>query len=330
MPSKLDTLLDEPEKDSGGISLTDLDSIFSDPIGTTTTTTQSTRSGRDRGIVPTLGLSRQEERGLAAGAGALAGPVVKKGVDYLFPGSEARTAEGAKKLQEQQRITKMLQNMRDEELLRLGIKPTDLTPSSTTSGTKWIRGWAGMDKTIEGGVPEAAAAYQRSKGQGKITGRMTKKFGPLEPGQSLVDKLMQQSAANETAAAARAEAEAAANAAAKAKLAEATPGPLSRVSRVLGSPAVGGATAGLSFYDAYRRFMDGDRTGAVISALGGAAGIAALFGGGFPAAAIGLATVPAGMAYDWYQDKKAAEEQDARRQYYQSNPVAQPPLPADQ
>lgn len=314
MPTTLDTLMDEPGKGGEGTNLADLDEIFGAPIGPSKTAGTTSRAPREQGIIPELGLSRQEERGVAAGAGALAGPVVKQAANYLLPSAEARTAEGAKKLQEQQRIAKMLQNMRDEELLRMGIKPTPTAAAApATSGTNWIRNWAGMDKTIEGGVPEAAAAYQRSKGQGKVTSKMTKRFGPLEPGQSLVDKLMQQSASSESAAAARAEAEAAAEAAAKAKLTAATPGPLSRVSRVLASPVTGGATAGLSFYDAYRRFLEGDRTGGVIAALGGAAGIAALFGGGLPAAAVGLATVPAGMAYDWYRERQQANEEETKR-----------------
>ena len=218
-----------------------------------------------------------------------------------------RTAAGVKKLKEQQQMAQLLENMRNEELLRLGIQP-ETAPRGATSGTNWIKNWAGMDKEIAGGVPEGAAAYNRSKGQGKISGRLTKMYGPLAPGQSIADKLLANANANKTANTQRAAAMPAAEAAAAARLADATPGPLSKAAKVATSPIVGGALsgagAGLSFYEAYRRFMDGDRSGAVISALGGAGALASMVPGlGLAGAAVGLASMPALHINDMLKDK---------------------------
>lgn len=56
-------------------------------------------------------------------------------------------------------------------------------PSGTTSGEKWSKNWAGQDRPGVKSVPEAAAAYNRSKGQGPVTSEISKKFGPAAPPQ---------------------------------------------------------------------------------------------------------------------------------------------------
>lgn len=62
-----------------------------------------------------------------------------------------------------------------------GAAQTAPPPTGGTSGEKWARNWAGQERPGIGGVPEASAAYQRSKGQGKISGRMSKMWGPAGP-----------------------------------------------------------------------------------------------------------------------------------------------------
>lgn len=77
-----------------------------------------------------------------------------------------------------------------------------------TSGEKWSANWAGQERPGVGGVPEASAAYQRSKGQGKVTGELSKRFGPaafppVEPGTyqgSLADRLIARNREAETVA----------------------------------------------------------------------------------------------------------------------------------
>lgn len=274
-----------------------LDPIFAAPVGPRSASPAPAQRDKNAGVLPELGLTANQERAAVAGTGAILGPGLQKTAETVFPSKEMRVATGVKKLKEQQQMAQMLENMRNEELLRLGIQP-EAAPKGATSGTKWLQGWAGMYKEVAGGVPEGAAAYNRSKGQGKISGRLTKMYGPLKPGQSIVDKLLENSSANAAASTQRAAAMPAAEAAAAARLAEATPGPMAKAAKVAASPIVGGALsgagAGLSFYEAYRRFMDGDRSGAVISALGGAGALASMVPGlGVPGAAVGLASMPA-------------------------------------
>jgi len=289
-----------------------LDSIFSAPVGPGKP--KPIEKDKNAGMFPVLGLTANQERAAAAGTGAILGPGLQKTAETIFPSKEMRTVAGTKKLREQQQMTQLLQNMRDEELLRLGIQP-DAAPKGATSGTNWIRNWAGMDREIAGGVPEASAAYNRSKGQGKVSGRLTKMYGPLKPGQSIADKLLENANVNRSVSTQRAAAIPTAEAAAAARLAEATPGPMTKAAEVVKSPIVGGALAGagagLSFYDAYRRFMDGDRSGAVISALGGTGALASMVPGlGLPGAAVGLASMPALYINDLLKEKTTAPGRD--------------------
>lgn len=69
---------------------------------------------------------------------------------------------------------------------------TAQAPQGGTSGEKWARNWAGQERPGIGGVPQASAAYQRSKGQGKISERLSKMYGPAGPNEpkALVDRLI--------------------------------------------------------------------------------------------------------------------------------------------
>lgn len=49
-----------------------------------------------------------------------------------------------------------------------------------TGGEKWAQNWAGQNRPGVS-VPEAAAGYQRSKNQGKISGRISQMYGPRAP-----------------------------------------------------------------------------------------------------------------------------------------------------
>jgi hypothetical protein len=313
---KLDALLFGDQQDtSQGEGLGQLDPIFDAPIGPAKAA--ATSKGKSKTLFPEMGMTPGEEKAIATGAGAVSGPLVQKGMAKLLPTKEMRTAEGVKKLQEEQRVKDMLKALTDEELLKAGIQPEAAATKAPTSGTKWYQNWAGGNKEIAGGVPQAAAQYQRSKGQGEITKKLTKKFGPDimsgEPGQikeSLVDRLIRQGKEAEAAAAARNAAMPAAEAAAQAKLAAATPGPLSKVASVAKAPlvggALGGAGAGMSFYEAYQRYMAGDRTGAVLSALAGAGGLMSMVPGlQIPGIALGLGATGAQYAVDKYNEPAA-------------------------
>ena len=323
---KLDALIfGDPQGTSQTDNLGELDDIFTMPIGPAKTAPSTTK--KPKTLAPQLGLSPSEEKAVATGVGAISGPLVQKGMSKLLPTKEMRTAEGVKKLQEEQRVKDMLNALTDEELLKAGIQPEAAAAKAPTSGTKWYQNWAGGNKEVAGGVPEAAAKYQRSKGQGEVTKGLTKKFGPDlfsgEPGQikeSLVDRLIRQGKEAEAATTARAAATPAAEAAAAKRLADATPGPMAKVASVAKAPlvsgALGGAGAGMSFYEAYQRYMNGDTSGAVLSALAGAGGLASMVPGlQIPGLAVGLGATAAQYALDKYNEPAAPTV----------NPMASPP-----
>jgi len=291
---------------STGSDLSALDPIFSNPIGTTSTTTDV--SVPDKGSV--FGLPKNEERGLAAVAGAIAGPSVQKVATAAFPSAEVRQVDALKKMQEVAKLEATKQEFIKQELMKRGINPADLESSaSKTAGTKWMQNWAGQNKTIAGGVPEAAQAYQRGKAQGDVSSKYEKRFGmstrePGMPVQSTVDRLIEQGKKADEMAARTAQATQQAETAAAAKMAQATPGPLSRMGTVLKAPfttgALGGAGAGLSFYEAYDRYMKGDTSGAVIAALGGVGGLMTMVPGlQAPGLALGLGSIPLQYANEY-------------------------------
>jgi hypothetical protein len=329
-PLFADTTANANPVDSSAIldRLAEIDPMLVAPLGSTTTTTEKPKPKGRQPLAPVTGLTAGQEQAAVGGMGAVAGPIVQKGMEKLFPTQEMRTAEGIKNLQEQQRIKDALKAFQDEELLKLGIQPeAPVTPKTPTSGTKWYKNWAGGKKEIDGGVPKAAAQYQRSKGQGDITKGLTKKYGTDlfsgEPGQikeSLVDRLIREGKEAEAATKARAAAMPVAEAAAAKRLADATPGPMSKLASVAKAPlvggALGGAGAGMSFYEAYQRYMNGDTSGAVLSALAGAGGLMTMVPGlQVPGLAIGLGATGAQYALDKYNEPAAPT----------ANPMASPP-----
>jgi hypothetical protein len=65
---------------------------------------------------------------------------------------------------------------------KVGAGMTNVQQAATapTGGDKWAKNWAGQNR--QGlSVPEASAAYQRSKGQGKVSGRISQMYGPRPP-----------------------------------------------------------------------------------------------------------------------------------------------------
>jgi len=300
--------------DSG---LSQLDAIFGNPIGPDASATIATAAAsKDKGSV--FGLPKNEERGLATVAGAVAGPSVQKVASAAFPSAEARQADALKKMQEAAKLEATKQEFIKQELMKRGINPADLESSASKSaGTKWMQNWAGQDKTIAGGVPEAAQAYQRGKAQGDVSSKYEKRFGmsPRGPGmpvQSTVDRMIEQGKKAEELAAKTAQAVPQAEAAAAAKMAQATPGPLSRMGTMLKAPfttgALGGAGAGLSFYEAYDRYMKGDTSGAVIAALGGAGGLMTMVPGlQAPGLALGLGSIPLQYANDYIKSNSGQQ-----------------------
>jgi hypothetical protein len=74
---------------------------------------------------------------------------------------------------------------------KVGAGIASMQPPTPTGGEKWAKNWAGQNRPGLS-VPEASAAYQRSKGQGKVSGRVSKMYGPrppVEPGKIQTGRL---------------------------------------------------------------------------------------------------------------------------------------------
>jgi hypothetical protein len=153
-----------------------------------------------------------------------------------------------------------------------------------TGGGRWSQNWAGIEQPVEEGVPQASARYNRSKGQGKVTGRLTKMYGP----HFKLNIHQMPSAAEAAATEARMAAEAAERArqirqAEQATMRAAKIAPaLTVVNRVLT-----GAGLGLGAYDVNRRLSEGDKLGAGLSAA--ATGLGTVMPPFAPLAAAGMA-----------------------------------------
>ncbi len=335
--AQMPKLIDEDDASSqGGLSpLLEIDSIFGEPIGAAAAAGRPLPANARRPLFPETGLTAGQEKAAAAGAGAIVGPGVQRLLEKGFPSRQTREAEAVRQLQQDSRTAQLLRNLEEEELLRRGIDPKTIRPGvspDATSGTKWIRNWAGMDVDVPGGVPEASAKYQRTKGQGKVTGRLSQRFGPgaLEFGRLSIHNPKYDPAVRGAAEASdilRQGEVAAAQGAAQSRLAAATPGPLSQAGKAFRSPLVqgplAGGFAGLSFYEAYQRWLEGDRSGAVIEALGGVGGLMSMVPGlQIPGMALGAATIPAQYLNEYLKRPAppgpgSAGTQEAADQVYQ-------------
>lgn len=136
-----------------------------------------------------------------------------------------------------------------------------------TGGEKWAKNWAGMNKPGTT-VPEAAAAYQRAKGHGPVTEKLTQRFGPnakLDIGSytqaQKARPFLERMTARTPEAVQRA--------------GQAVKGAAGAVPAWVGRGIAGGS-AGFQGVDAYNRFQQGDYLGGVVSGLGSLGSAAAL------------------------------------------------------
>jgi hypothetical protein len=142
---------------------------------------------------------------------------------------------------------------------------------SDTPGGKWgAKTGYGMG---EGTVQESSSRYQRAMPSGKVSGKLSKRFGLAMPGESpeLAQRLIDRARAAESAQQASQQAQI---------LQEASqPSAAQRVARsIMGSAPVRGGLAGLgvgyNVQDAYNKFDEGDKLGGTLAT--GAAGMSAL------------------------------------------------------
>ena len=158
-------------------------------------------------------------------------------------------------------------------------------PTPTGSAyEKWLRNFAGMERTGPGGVPEAAQTYQRSKTHGEAGKKMFQRYGtqPLD-----INRYLE----------AAEEAERARSGSGLARAAQATSRGLGYIP---GLSLLAGMTGGADVAEGLRRLEQGETTGGAIKGLGGLGALLSLFphpvtrlGGG----ALGLLSLPAEAAY---------------------------------
>jgi len=143
------------------------------------------------------------------------------------------------------------------------------TATAPTGGDAWRQNWAGQQNKTSGmSVPESSAEYQRTKGQGKVSGRVSKMYGPAQPTEAGVFKPGRLSLTNQRSTPVSPLAGKVAG-----YTTAALDSPIGRkVTGALGG--YGAVTQGMEALDQARK---GDKTGAVISGLGAiGSGIAAI------------------------------------------------------
>jgi len=324
---------------STGSDLSALDPIFSNPIGTTSTDTLTTTATPDKGSV--FGLPKNEERGLATIAGTAVGPTVKKMATAAFPSKETRMQQAAEKIEKERKLQQTMQALRDEELLKRGITPSSSTAASSVADDVLLKpktsGAINWTNAMTSDMPEALASQAENMrkdnprgGQAIIDrntaarqrvadlGHSNYQLGRTPGGVQLALPPSVTSDLEKQAAVKTAQATQQAETAAAAKMAQATPGPLTRAGAMLKAPfttgALGGAGAGLSFYEAYDRYMKGDHSGAVIAALGGVGGLMTMVPGlQAPGLALGLGSIPLQYANEYIKGNSGQQPMPAAR-----------------
>lgn len=143
-----------------------------------------------------------------------------------------------------------------------------------SAGARWAAPVTGYIAPGETTVVGQAEAWNRAKGQGKVTGPISKKFGITTPGQ--IGKLSIQGGPPPVGALGR-----------TGQMAGNLAGAALRSPLVSGT--LGGAGAGLSAADVYQRSQRGDPTGAMVAGIGGVGGLASLAPYP-PLKAVGMAT----------------------------------------
>ena len=163
----------------------------------------------------------------------------------------------------------------------------------TSAGQKW-KAKTGYGRGAGATVEDVSSSYERAKGQGKLSGRLSKLYGVAEPGESLMDQLLRKKKVEEELA----------KQAARSKMLERI-GMVSKLPII--GPAIAGGSAGYDIADAIDRYEKGDTSGAVIKGLGAAGSAAAIIPHPLTRAigtAVGLGAIPAGMLNDYLKGRE--------------------------
>jgi hypothetical protein len=180
--------------------------------------------------------------------------------------------------------------------------------SPDSAGQKW-KAKTGYGRGAGDTVQDVSSSYERAKGKGKISGRMSKLYGVADVGEptSLVDRMvyrreLQERMAKEAAEVAAAEQKAAIAAARKSKIVGRA-GALARLPIV--GPVLAGGSMGYDIADAMERGEQGDYSGAAIKGIGALGSGMALIPHPLTRAigtGLSLGSIPAGMLNDYLKE----------------------------
>ena len=332
------------------IDLEDIDPIFADKPVRTPKRVQV----RERPV--TEEILDVVSPGGAATTGAAAGVVTRAATKGMLTDPKAKEAEAFLQFERQQRLKSIAEKMAAEKLAAQGVTPpgsapaprgtiptpgeldrlqhATTAPTPTTSLARERGQQFGTKQTFEQGRrAQSTAAELARRGitapPEEILGRLGT-FSPTTSGRVLIPQNLATDVEAMRAASAAKEAEelsklqTAARAAADQEVAQMMKqgqrGVLGSMAEAVGKSRVtsglAGAGAGLSFYDALQRWNEGDRSGAVIAALGGIGGLAAAVppigpvGAGVKAVGtgVGLASIPAQYINDLIKGKAEMPE----------------------
>jgi len=182
--------------------------------------------------------------------------------------------------------------------------------SPDSAGQKW-KAKTGYGRGAGTTTQEVSSSYQRAKGKGKISGRMSDLYGVADVGEptALLDRMiyrkeLQERMAKEAADLAAAEQKAAIAAAKRAKTVSRV-GALARIPII--GPTIAGGSLGYDIADMIERGEAGDYRGAAIKGVGALGSGMALVPHPLTRAigtGLGLASIPAGMLSDYYRDQE--------------------------
>jgi len=310
--------------------LAEIDPMLVAPLGSTTTTTEKPKPKGRQPLAPVTGLTAGQEQAVLGATGTVVAPVIKN------------------------KLQKAMQAIEEEKLLRAGIVPsTTLTPqnpssvlSSSTPPVTKGSGVFNYGKSFDLTDIEAGRALDMTKQPGGVHDLTTKRREAMNTlqqmganthienpryGGILTDSGSAGGGPRESFTMREGEAGKSLEKLPPVEKVRATPTQLeSMYQKAMSStPAQGlklagryasgplaGLGTGMSFYEAYQRYMAGDRTGAVLSALAGAGGLMSMVPGlQIPGIALGLGATGAQYAVDKYNEPAAPK----------SDPMALPP-----
>lgn len=170
--------------------------------------------------------------------------------------------------------------------------PTSMAEPNS-AGQKW-KAKTGYGRGAGTTVEDVSSSYERAKGQGKLSGRLSKLYGVAEPGESLVEQLLRKKKMEEELA----------KKAARSKML----GRINMVSKLpIIGPAIAGGSAGYDIADAIDRYEKGDTSGAVIQGMGALGSAAAMVPHPLTKAigtGVGLGAIPAVMLNDYLKGRE--------------------------